>query len=86
MAIIAAFFGMMIRVYHADHPPPHLHVQYGEFQTIVDIKSGKILKGKLPRPLQRILKSWLRKRQKEVMKAWDEAQAMRMPQRVKPLE
>ena len=31
MPILAAFFGMMIRVFHADHEPPHIHVQYVEF-------------------------------------------------------
>ena len=42
MPIISAFFGMIIRIFHADHAPPHLHVEYGEFQAIVKIQTGAI--------------------------------------------
>jgi len=45
---IAAFYGMLIRIYHGDHNPPHFHVQYGEINAIVEFKSVKLLHGKLP--------------------------------------
>lgn len=76
---------MMIRVFHADHGPPHLHVQYGEFEAIAEIKTGAILKGKLPGRLERMLREWLSVRRREVMKAWNDAQAHKIPRRVRPL-
>ena len=86
MPIIAAFFGMVVRLYHADHEPPHIHVQYGEFEAIVEITTGVIMRGKLPKRLERILQDWLKTRRTEVMKAWQDARAHRMPRKVKPLE
>jgi len=86
MPVISAFFGMLIRVFHADHEPPHIHVQYGEYEAIVEIKTGNVLKGKLPRRLSGMVKKWLELRRSEVMKAWEDARAHRMPHKVKPLE
>lgn len=42
------FFGILIRLYHGDHNPPHLHATYGEFEAIIEIKTGKLLEGRLP--------------------------------------
>lgn len=30
MPTISAFYGILIRMYFGDHPPPHFHVRYGE--------------------------------------------------------
>lgn len=46
MPVIAAFLGMIVRVYHSDHNPPHIHVQYGDYEAIFEIKSGRILYGR----------------------------------------
>lgn len=86
MPVISAFLGMIIRIYHSDHEPPHIHVSYGEFTAIVGIKSGKILKGRLPNRLHCYLIEWLQKRQFEVRKAWLDAQAHRLPKKIRPLE
>lgn len=86
MPIIAAFFGMLIRVYHSDHEPPHIHVQYGEFNAIVEIATGDIMKGRLPKRLQRVLIEWLRERRGEIMRAWDDAMMHRIPKKIRPLE
>ncbi len=86
MPILAIFFGIIVRVFHGDHPPPHIHVQYGEYMAIVDIRSGKTLKGKLPGRVGKILREWLTLRRKEVLKGWREAQEYQTPSRIKPLE
>lgn len=86
MPIIAAFFGMVIRMFHSDHNPPHIHVQYGEFDAIVKISTGVTMRGKLPARLGRLLKEWLKLHRHEIMKAWEDAQANKMPRRIKPME
>ena len=86
MPVISAFFGMLIRVFHSDHEPPHIHVQYGEYEAIVEIRTGNVLKGKLPKRLSGMVKKWLELRRSEVMKAWEDARSHRMPHKVKPLE
>ena len=86
MPVIATFLGIIVRVYHDDHPPPHVHVQYGEFEAIVAISTGRRLAGRLPPRVKRIFDEWLRMRRLEVMKAWNVAQQHRAPSRVRPLE
>ena len=86
MPIISVFFGMIIRIFHSDHNPPHIHVQYGEFEATVDIKTGDILHGKIPPRLYKILREWLRLRRSDVLSAWQEARQHKMPRRIKPME
>jgi hypothetical protein len=28
MPTLSTFFGIIIRMWHDDHPPPHIHVEY----------------------------------------------------------
>lgn len=86
MPIISVFFGIVVRVFQGDHNPPHIHVQYGEFEAIFEIKSGKLLDGKLPPRARRILLEWLRIRELEVLKSWTDAQEFKAPRKVRPLE
>lgn len=86
MPIIAAFLGMLIRVFHSDHPPPHIHVEYGEFGAIVEIQTGRILKGKLPPRVLRLLREWLKGKRKEILAAWKEAQEHKIPRKIKAIE
>jgi hypothetical protein len=34
MPTISIFYGIMIRMFFNDHPPPHFHARYGEFEAI----------------------------------------------------
>ncbi|MBI1946590.1 MAG: DUF4160 domain-containing protein [Deltaproteobacteria bacterium] len=85
MPIISVFLGLVVRVFHADHPPPHLHVQYGEHEAIFDISTGRTIAGRLP-PRQGAASRVAPPRRGDIMNAWLDAQAMRPPRRVKPLE
>ena len=86
MPVICTFFGIIVRVYHDDHEPPHIHVQYGEFGAVVEIASGRLLAGRLPPRVKRTLDEWLRLRRASVNRAWRAARDHRMPARVPPLE
>ena len=86
MPIISIFYGLIIRMYHADHSPPHFHVQYGEKDIIVEISSGKILKGNISPRLKRLIEEWRKLYKSELQKAWDDIQNLKQPKRIKPLE
>ena len=58
MPIVSVFFGIVIRLYHANHNPPHFHASYGEHEAIIEIKSGKLLGGKLPPKGQKLVEEW----------------------------
>ena len=42
MPILSTFFGIVIRMFHGDHNPPHFHAYYSEDEAIIEINSGKI--------------------------------------------
>jgi len=37
MSELSRFYGLIIRMYYDDHPPPHFHVQYGEYRAKITI-------------------------------------------------
>jgi len=45
---IAIFFGIIVRMWHDDHPPPHIHVEYQGFEALVAIGTGEVSQGQLP--------------------------------------
>lgn len=48
MPTISAFLGILIRMFFNDHPPPHFHARYGEFEATVAIETLEVMEGELP--------------------------------------
>lgn len=86
MPIISTFLGIVIKIFHNDHNPPHIHVEYAEFKAQVDIKTGKFLSGDLPPRSARAVNEWRKIHMKELYQAWQAAQSGKMPKRIEPLE
>ena len=86
MPIVSIFFGIVIRLYHGDHNPPHFHAVYGEFEVIVEIKSGKIIAGNLPPKAVKLVEEWRKIHLSELNSAWTAVIAMKSPKRIKGLE
>ena len=86
MPIISAFFGIVIRIFHLDHDPPHIHATYAGQVAVYDIRTGRRLYGKLPVRAERLVQEWLKARRQEVQQAWEAARQHRLPRKVKPLE
>lgn len=55
MPILSVFFGIIVRMWHDDHPPPHIHVEYQGFEALIILKTGQIFKGKLPNKVAAIV-------------------------------
>jgi hypothetical protein len=53
-----------------DHQPPHFHAIYGEFEANIDIATGKVIKGKLPKAAKRLVKEWADLHRVELMDNW----------------
>lgn len=49
MPIISIFFGIVIRMYHNDHAPPHFHASYQGFEALIRISDGSVMAGSLPK-------------------------------------
>lgn len=48
MPEIARFYGIIIKLFFGDHPPPHFHAVYGEFVALFDIQTLEMIEGDLP--------------------------------------
>lgn len=40
MPTLSIFFGIIIRVWHDDHPPPHIHAEYQGFEPLDGIQGA----------------------------------------------
>ena len=80
MPTISIFYGIYIKMYFNDHPPPHFTAEYQNFEANVSIKTGKVIAGKLPKTAARIVRAWALAHQAELNANWDRARAE------KPLE
>ena len=58
MPEISRFLGIVITMYYDDHAPPHFHVRYGDAKARFAIDSIRILSGRLPPRVQRLVQDW----------------------------
>ena len=85
MPILSVFFGITVRVYYEDHAPPHVHVSYAEYRAVVEIETGKLLAGRLPKRCLGLFEEWRAARLAELRRAWETAQQSKAPKRIAPL-
>ena len=85
MPEISRFLGIVIGIFPREHPPPHFHAVYGEYQITVDIPSG-VVHGDFPKRALRLVLEWLDLHPQELLEAWELVQAGRTPNRIAPLE
>jgi hypothetical protein len=55
---ISVFYGIAIRMFVQDHPPPHFHAVYAEWEATFSIESGELLEGRLPSRARRLVREW----------------------------
>ena len=82
MPTIAWFYGIAIRMYVRDHPPPHFHAVYAEHEANVSIDTGEVIEGALPKTAARLVKDWTLARQDQLRQNWRRARAGEQPERI----
>ncbi|AKM08576.1 DUF4160 domain-containing protein [Pelagerythrobacter marensis] len=70
MPIISSFYGILIRMYFADHAPPHFHAAYQGHEALVRIADGQIIEGSLPNKARRIVADWAFEHRSELEANW----------------
>jgi Domain of unknown function (DUF4160) len=68
--IVSVFHGIVIRMYHDEHPPPHFHASSQGFEAFVAIGNGEVIHGSLPRRAARIVRTWALDRREQLMANW----------------
>lgn len=85
MPEISSFLGIVIYMYYRDHAPPHFHAIYGEYEIVVDVRSG-VVTGKFPRRALKAVLEWYELHTDELLEDWQLAERMLPLKRIEPLE
>ena len=86
MPTISWFYGIAIRMYFLDHPPPHFQAMYGEHEANVSIETGEVIDGHLPQTAARLVKQWTVAHRAELKANWDSARAKLPLERIAGLD
>jgi len=86
MPTISEFFGIIVRMYFNDHPPPHFHAYYGEAEAVYTIQTLAVLEGGLPRRAHNLVLEWASASRVELMANWNQARQSQPLSPISPLE
>ena len=89
MPTISMFYGIIVRMYYFDnqqHNMPHIHVHYQNDSAIVEIPTGKVLEGKLPRTKLKLVDAWIEIHKDELMADWSLASNGEQVFKIDPLK
>lgn len=73
MPTIAYFYGIAIRMFFQDHPPPHFLASYSGHEANVAIATGEVIDGYLPANAARLVKEWALAHRGELEDNWNRA-------------
>lgn len=79
MPEVARFYGIIIKVFFGDHPPPHFHAVYGEHNALISIESLEIMEGDLPNRAEKLVIEWAGLYQQDLLKMWKSQEFQKLP-------
>ena len=86
MPRVSKFFGIVIRMFYNDHPPPHFHAEYGEYEAVYNIETIERMRGKLPRRAHAMVVEWATLHRAELWINWRRARGGLPLRRIDPLD
>jgi hypothetical protein len=84
MPEISRFYGIIIYMFYNDHNPPHFHVQYQDFEAIIEIETG-IIKGTIPRRALKLIFEWMDLHKDELLDNWKKIEERKALNKIEPL-
>ena len=85
MPEICRFYGIVIKMYFADHAPPHFHAEYAEYEARIAIDNLAVISGKLPPRAMGLVAEWTTLHQQELAALWEKATRLEPLDRLAPL-
>ena len=79
MPEVARFYGIIIKLFFGDHPPPHFHAVYGEFVGLFDINTLEMFEGDLPNRARKLVREWAEANQAELLDMWNQQEFRKLP-------
>jgi hypothetical protein len=86
MPTISQFYGITIRMYFDDHPPPHFPAYYGSDAAKIDINTLEIQEGTHRRRTLGLVIEWAEEHREELLENWRLAEAHRPLNASDPLD
>jgi len=73
MPEICRFYGIAIRMYaiSREHPPPHVHIQYGDDLAVMELNNLNIINGRIPKKCRQLVREWAEIHQDELITMWN---------------
>ncbi|MBF0227823.1 MAG: DUF4160 domain-containing protein [Desulfobacterales bacterium] len=71
MPEIARFYGIVIKLFFGDHPPPHFHAIYGEYVGLFNIDTLEMIEGDLPKRAKKLVIEWANINKNELKDMWN---------------
>lgn len=85
MPEICRFFGIVIKMYFNEHNPPHFHVEYQDYEAIINIETGAVT-GNISRRALRLVYEWLDENRDALMENWKLSEEHKPLKKIKPLD
>ena len=79
MPEITRFYGIIIKLFFGDHPPPHFHAVYGEYNGLFDIQNLEMFEGDLPARAKKLVLEWAELNQTELLEMWNNQEFRKLP-------
>jgi hypothetical protein len=86
MPVVSRFFGIAVAFYWEDHVPPHFHAKYSGDEALIDVRTGDVIRGSLPRRALSLVEEWRELHLDELLDNWQRAQERRPLNYIDPLE
>ena len=71
MPEIARFYGIVIKLFFGNHPPPHFHAVYGEYVGLFHIDTLEMIEGDIPRREKKLIHEWAVIHKDELKTMWN---------------
>ncbi|WP_286292986.1 DUF4160 domain-containing protein [Methylomarinovum tepidoasis] len=79
MPEISRFYGIVIKMYFRDHPPPHFHAVYGDRHGLITIDTLEMMEGNLPSRAVRLIAEWGRMHRMALKRMWERQTFEKLP-------
>jgi Domain of unknown function (DUF4160) len=79
MPEITRFYGIIIKLFFGDHPPPHFHAVYGEYNALFNIETLEMIEGDLPPRAMKMVIEWAGQQQNELLLMWNNQEFHKLP-------
>jgi hypothetical protein len=80
------FFGIIIRMFHNDHNPPHFHAEYQGQAGVFDFDGNMTAGSMRSKTAHRLIRQWAQLHRAELERNWDLAMNKQEIEKIDPLD